>query len=278
MTNDTPDEIIIYTADDGSARVELALIGGDVLMTQSQMATLFGVTKQAISGHLLNIFKADELDEASVVKKFLSTAGDGKDYRVAHYNLDAIISVGYRVSSKRAVQFRKWATKVLVEFAVKGFVLDVERLKKPDGDAPDYFDELLEKIKEIRASEHRVWTHILGLTKLCTDHDDAGQKRFFETFQNTVHWAVVSMTAAETIHSRVDAEQPHCGVMHFKGDEPTVAEAQVGKNYYGEREIRELNSLTNRLLDYFKDQTERGKVVSLAAFEAKLQGSTNARS
>jgi hypothetical protein len=266
------DDIVIYTSDDGKTRVEVRFTGADVLMTQAQMATLYGVTKQQISDHLLNIFSDQELSAHDTVRELLTVQVEGStnvERNIKHYTLDAILSVGYRVRSKPATRFRQWATRVLIEFAVKGFVIDVERLK--DADAPDYFQELLEKIRDIRASEKNVWKHILSLTTLCADYDDAGQARFYETFQNDVHWAVVQMTAAELMDQRVDARQPYCGVRQFKGAEPTVAEALIGKNYYSEVELAELNLLTTRLLDYFEDQSKRKKVVTLADFDTKLK-------
>jgi hypothetical protein len=270
-----PDQIIIYTGSDGQTRVQMRFTGRDVWMTQQQMAALFDVTQQDVSYHLVQIYKEGELDQTSTHKEILSVEVEG-NRSVArerkHYNLDAIISVGYRVSSKRATKFRQWATHVLTEYAVKGHVVDVERLKDPA--ASDHFQELLEKIRDIRSSEQHVWKRVLELASLCNDHDTISREQleqFYATIQNTVHWGVTQHTAAEIIHDRVDAKRAHCGLTHFKGKEPTVEEANVAKNYYGEPELQELNLLTTRVLDYFEDQTNRRLVVTLDQFLSKLR-------
>jgi hypothetical protein len=186
--------------------------------------------------------------------------------------LDAIISVGYRVSSKPATRFRIWATGILKEYAVKGHVVDVERLKDPE--AADYFQELLDKIRDIRASERHVWKRILELASLCSDYnsrDSESLKGFFADLQNALHWGVTSATAAEIIATRVDATRPNCGLTHIEGEVPTQKEAVVAKNYLGKAELEELNLLTVRLLDFFEDQTNRRLVVTLTDFETKLK-------
>jgi hypothetical protein len=272
MTADAePNEVLIYTAPDATTRVQLRFVGGTVLMTQKQMGELFGVGVPAIAKHLAKIFDDGELIRDEVISELEITAADGKRYPTAHYNLDAIISVGYRVSSKQATKFRQWATRILTEFAVKGHVLDVERLKDPE--ASDYFAELLEKIKEIRSSEANVWKRLLELTSLCVDydeHDEAQRGVIYAHVQNMMHWGVTRHTAAEIINDRVNADQDHCGVRHFKGQEPTVAEAQIAKNFYGELDLQELNLLTVRVLDFFQDQSNRRLVVRMADFPRKL--------
>jgi len=268
-------EIIIYTGLDGQTRVQMRFTGRDVWMTQQQMGALFDVTQQDVSYHLNQIYKEGELDQTATHKEILLVELEGNrsvSRERKHYNLDAIISVGYRVSSKRATKFRQWATRVLTEFAVKGHVVDVERLKDPT--SSDYFQELLEKIQDIRSSEQHVWKRVLELAALCNDHDTASREQleqFYATIQNTVHWGVTQHTAAEIIHDRVDAERPHCGLTHFKGKEPTVEEAHIAKNYYGEPELLELNLLTTRVLDYFEDQTNRRLIVRLDQFLSKLR-------
>ena len=265
-------EVIIYTGSDGNTRVEMRFTGRDVWMTQAQMAELLAVDVRTISYHLTKIFKEGELESDSVIQEIWITARDGKEYPTAHYNLDAVISVGYRVSSKQATKFRQWATRVLTEYAVKGHVVDVERLKDPE--ASDYFHELLEKIRDIRSSEKHVWKRVLELAALCNDYGAASKDQlevFYATIQNTVHWGVTQHTAAEIIHDRVDAKTSHCGLTHFKGKEPTVDEAHIAKNYYGEPELQELNLLTTRVLDYFEDQTNRRLVITLDQFLSKLR-------
>lgn len=277
MSNESKEanEIIIYTGSDGSTRVQMRFTGRDVWMTQQQMAALFGVTQQDISYHLTQIYKEGELDQVSTHKEILSVEVEGNrsvSRERKHYNLDAIISVGYCVSSKHATRFRQWATRVLTEYAVKGHVVDVERLKDPE--AADYFQELLEKIRDIRSSEKHVWKRVLELAALCNDYGAASKDQleaFYATIQNTVHWGVTQHTAAEIIHDRVDAKQSHCGLTHFRGTEPTVDEAHIAKTYYGEPELQELNLLTIRVLDYFEDQTNRRLVVTIEQFLAKLR-------
>jgi hypothetical protein len=221
--------------------------------------------------HLVNIYSEGELEREATCKESLQVRMEGAR-RVERpfllYNLDAIISVGYRVSSKEATRFRIWATRIVREYAVKGHVVDVERLKDPD--ASDYFQELLEKVRDIRASEMHVWKRILELAALCNDYTPEGTQGFFQTIQNMLHWGVVHATAAEIIHARVDARRRDCGLTHFDGEEPTQREAHIAKNYLGKAELEELNLITNRLLDYFEDQSNRRLVVSLEGFQMKL--------
>jgi hypothetical protein len=251
-------EVILYTGPDGQTRVQMRFTGRDVWMTQQQMGDLFGVARETVNYHVGNVYNESELDREATCREFLQVRVEGTrevERKVLLYNLDAIISVGYRVSSKRATKFRQWATRVLTEFAVKGHVVDVERLKDPA--ASDYFKELLDKIRDIRSSERHVWKRVLELAALCNDFATAPRdqlEKFHATIQNTVHWGITQHTAAEIIHGRVDAKQPHCGLTHFKGREPTLEEAHIAKNYFGEPELRELNLLTTRVLDYFEDQ------------------------
>jgi hypothetical protein len=266
-----PNEVIIYTGRDGDARVQLRFTGDDLWMTQLQMGKLFGVTRENVNIHLANIYSEGELEQGATCKESLHVQVEGRrqvERKTLLYNLDAIISVGYRVSSKEATRFRIWATGILREYAVKGHVVDVERLKDPE--ASDYFRELLEKIRDIRASEKHVWKRMLELASLCSDYTRVGAQSFFQTIQNMLHWGVVHATAAEIIHARVDARQPHCGLTHFQGSEPTLKEAHIAKNYLGKAELEELSLLTNRLLDYFEDQSRRRLVVTLADFEDRL--------
>lgn len=269
------DEIIIYSGKDGDVRVQMRFTGADVWMSQLQMAELFGVGVPTINEHLANVFNDGELDETATIRNFRIVRTEGARQvarEVKHYNLDAIISVGYRVSSKPATRFRIWATRILKEYAVKGHVVDVERLKDPE--ASDYFQELLEKIRDIRASERHVWKRILELASLCSDYsarDQESLRGFFADLQNALHWGVTSATAAEIIDGRVDASKPNCGVTHFEGAVPTQKEVVVAKNYLGKAELEELNLLTVRLLDFFEDQTNRRLVVTLGDFEDRLK-------
>ncbi len=239
------------------------------------MGELFGVTRETINYHVGNVYGEGELDRETTCREILQVRVEGVrnvERKIFLHNLDAIISVGYRVSSKHATRFRQWATRILTEYAVKGHVVDVERLKDPE--AADYFQELLEKIRDIRSSEKHVWKRVLELAALCNDYGAASKDQleaFYATIQNTVHWGVTQHTAAEIIHDRVDAKQSHCGLTHFRGTEPTVDEAHIAKNYYGEPELHELNLLTVRVLDYFEDQTNRRLVVTLEQFLAKLR-------
>ena len=272
-SDDRVDEIIIYSGKGGQTRVQMRFTGADLWMSQLQIGERFGVDVRTINEHLVNIFNDGELDEAATIRNFRIVRTEGARQvtrEVKHYNLDAIISVGYRVSSKPATRFRIWATGILKEYAVKGHVVDVERLK--DRDASDYFQELLEKIRDIRASERHVWKRILELAALCSDYngrDAESLKGFFADLQNALHWGVTSATAAEIIATRVDATKPNCGLTHFEGEAPTQKEVAVAKNYLGKAELEELNLLTVRLLDYFEDQTNRRLVVSLSDFDSK---------
>ncbi|MGE3062898.1 MAG: RhuM family protein [bacterium] len=201
-------QIIIYNTEDGRVKLDVRFDGDTVWLTQQLLAELFDTTKQNISLHLKNTFKEGELVEKSVVKEFLTTAADGKQYNIKYYNLDAIISVGYRVNSARATQFRIWATQRLREYIVKGFVLDDERLKNPD--LPfDYFEELTRRIQDIRTSEKRFYRKITEIYSLSVDYDPTSEMsiNFFKTVQNKVHWAINGKTAAEIISERADSKK-----------------------------------------------------------------------
>ena len=236
--------IVLYTTEDGRSQIKLRAKDQSVWLTQSEMAELFATTKQNISLHLENIFDANELHEMSVVKDSLTTAADGKDYLTSFYNLDAILAVGYRVRSPRGVQFRRWASTVLKEYLVKGFVMDDERLKNPDG-RPDYFDEMLERIRDIRASEKRFYQKIRDLFALSSDYDKTEQATqvFFATAQNLLLYAVTRNTAAELITTRANRNDPNFGLLHWKGSQVRKADILVAKNYLTEDEIDTLNRL-----------------------------------
>jgi hypothetical protein len=211
-------QLILYTSEDGQSRIQLRAEGNTVWLTQLEMAELFSATKQNISLHLKNIFEDGELDEISVVKDSLTTASDGKRYTTKLYNLEAILAVGYRVRSSRGVQFRRWASTVLEEYLRKGFVMDDERLKNPDG-RPDYFDEMLERIRDIRASEKRFYQKVRDLFSLANDYDktDQATQQFFATVQNLLLYAVTQKTAAEIILTRANPDDAHFGLLAWKG-------------------------------------------------------------
>lgn len=244
------DHIIIYYTDDGAAKVSLYANDGTVWMTQAQMAELFQTSKQNISHHLNRCFSEFELNRDSVVKYYLTTAIDGKKYRVTFYNLDAILAVGFRVRSPRGVQFRKWANTTLREFLQKGFVLDDERLKNPDG-RPDYFDELLARIRDIRASEKRFYQKLRDLFALSSDYDrsDRATQQFFAETQNKLIFAVTGMTAAELIVSRANASAPNMNLTSWKGCIVRRMDIYTAKNYLLEDEIDSLNRLVSIFLE-----------------------------
>ncbi len=250
---DEQQNIIIYRTADGRASVALFAKDGKIWLNQQQMAELFATSKQTISYHIINILKEKELHENSVVKEYLTTAADGKNYNVVFYSLEMIIAVGYRVRGIRGTQFRQWATEHLTEYLVKGFTMDDERLKNPDG-RPDYFDELLLRIRDIRASEKRFYQKIRNLFALSSDYDksDKATQMFFAETQNKLLYAVTHKTAAELIVSRADATQPNMGLTTWKGSIVRKGDVIVAKNYLQNEEIDSLN----RLVDIFLTSAE----------------------
>ena len=242
-------DIIFYTTDDGQVKIEVRLEDENVWLTQNAMAELFDTTKQNISLHIKNIFEEKELSENSVVKENLTTASDGKNYKTKFYNLDLIISVGYRVKSIRGTQFRIWANKLIKEYLIKGYNLNVDRFKNNGGGV--YFEEVLEKIRDIRSSEKVFWRKILDIYATSIDYDarDEKTKEFFKTVQNKMHYAVHGNTAAEIIFNRVDSEKENIGLTNFKGNSPTRAETEIAKNYLSEKELDLLNRMVSAYLD-----------------------------
>ena len=249
ITHQGNDKILIYTSDDGQVKIEVRLEDENVWLTQNAMAELFDTTKQNISLHIRNIFEEKELAENSVVKKNLTTASDGKNYKTKFYNLDLIISVGYRVKSIRGTQFRIWANKLIKEYLIKGYNLDNERFKNNGGGV--YFEELLEKIRDIRSSEKVFWRKILDIYATSIDYDANNEltKDFFKTVQNKMHYAVHGNTAAEVIFNRVDSSKENIGLTNFKGSMPTRAETEIAKNYLSEEELKILNRMVSAYLD-----------------------------
>ena len=248
LTN-SQNNIIIYTTDDEQVRIEVRLEDENVWLTQNAMAELFDTTRNNITMHIKNIFTEGELEEKSVSKESLLTAKDGKKYNTKFYNLDVIISVGYRVKSIRGTQFRIWANKLIKEYLIKGYNLDSDRMKNNGGGV--YFEELLEKIRDIRSSEKVFWRKILDIYATSIDYDANNEltKQFFKTVQNKMHYAVHGNTAAEVIYNRVDSNKENIGLTNFKGDVPTKAETEVAKNYLTEKELQILNRMVSAYLD-----------------------------
>ncbi len=278
MADNHSSDIILYSSLDGNVRVEVIYSGETYWLTQKRMAELFGVEIPAISKHLKNIFETGELKESSVISKMETTAADGKNYATAFYNLDAIIAVGYRVNSRQATQFRIWATKTLREFIIKGFVLDDERLKEGKRFGKDYFDELLERIREIRASERRFYQKITDIYEQCSiDYikDADITQTFFKTVQNKLHWAITGKTAAQIIAKRADASNPNMGLQTWKNapqGKILKSDVSIAKNYLIEKEIKELERVVTMYLDYAENQAARGIPMKMTDWVEKIDG------
>ncbi|HIT37854.1 MAG TPA: virulence RhuM family protein [Candidatus Onthousia faecipullorum] len=244
--------IVIYTSKDGVIKVDTTIVDDTIWMSQNELAKLFDTTKNNISSHMKNIFESGELEESSTVKNFLTVQKEGTrnvKRMVTHYNLDAIIAVGYRINSKRATDFRIWATKILKEYMIKGFSLNDEFLKN-NGESP-YFEELLARIREIRSSEKVFWRKVLDIYATSIDYNPKSEIsiNFFKTVQNKMHYAAHGNTAAEVIFTRVDANKDNLGLTNFKGDMPTREETEIAKNYLTEEELNILNRMVSAYLD-----------------------------
>ncbi len=268
-------EFLMFTADSRQDSIEVRFQDETVWLSQKMIATLFGCSSDNISLHFKNIFKDGELDEESVTEEFSATAGDGKNYKIKHYNLDAIIAVGYRINSERATQFRRWATKVLKEFAIKGFVLDKERLKNEGYLGQNYFDELLEIIREIRASERKFYQKITDIYATSLDYDPESKitKIFFSTVQNKLHFAIAGKTAAEIITRRVNSDKPYMGLTVWKNSPKgkiLKSDVSVAKNYLQKEEIEALDRISNMYLDYAEDQSKRKIPMTMEDWVKKL--------
>lgn len=263
-------KVIIYTANDGSTKIDVKLEEETLWLTQAQMCELYQTSKSNVSEHIKHIFEDGELCEESVVRKFRTTAADGKEYIVSHYNLDMIIALGYRVRSIIATRFRQWATERLKEYIVKGFTLDDERLKKLGGGS--YWKELLERIRDIRASEKVLYRQILEIYATSIDYDPRAQvsQDFFKKVQNKIHYAIHGHTAAELIVERADAEKDFMGLLTFKGNHPTLIEAKTAKNYLNEKELRAMGQLVSGYLDFAERQAEREQVMTMNDWAAYL--------
>ena len=268
-------EFLVFTAQAGEKGIEVRVEDETVWLTQKLLAALFDVDVRTISEHLQNIFTSGELAEASVIRKFRITAADGKSYTTAHYNLDAIIAVGFRVNSTRATQFRQWAISILRDFALRGYVLDKERLKNGAIFDRSYFDNLLAEIREIRASERRFYQKITDIYATALDYSTEAEttQTFFATVQNKLHFAIHSHTAAELIVDRADSAKEHMGLTTWRNApkgkilKPDVV---VAKNYLTEKELKALDRFVTMYLDYAEDQAERGVPMTMADWAKKL--------
>lgn len=270
-------EIILYKTPNQDIRVEMLIENETIWLSQQRIAELFDTTKQNISLHVKNIFESGELDENSVVKDFLTTAADGKNYKTKHYNLDAIISIGYRVNSTSATQFRIWATNVLKEYIIKGFAMDDERLKNPAQPfGKDYFEEQLERIRDIRASERRFYQKITDIYAKCSSDYDADSeitKEFYATVQNKLHYAITGLTAAEIIKERCNASLPHMGLTSWKNS-PNGAirktDVTVAKNYLSSDELDMYNRIVEMYLNFAEFQAKSKKMMTQKEWIEKL--------
>lgn len=271
--DDSPkNSILIYTTEDGLTKIDTTFDGDTVWLSIDQMAELFQRDKSTISRHIKNIFAEGELERDSVVAKFATTAADGKTYQVDYYNLDVIISVGYRVKSQRGVQFRIWATNILKEYIKKGFAMDDDRLKELGNGG--YFKELLERIRDIRASEKVFYRQVLEIyaTSVNYNPNAAVSIQFFKKVQNKIHYAVSGETAAEVIYHRADAEKDFMGLMSFSGEQPTLREAKIAKNYLDEKELRAMGQLVSGYLDFAERQAEREIPMTMEDWAKHLDG------
>ena len=268
-------EILFYQTEDGRSRIEVRLEDETVWLTQATMADLFRTTPQNITLHLKNIYGEGELDEAATCKDFLQVQTEG--HRQVQrgrrfYNLEAIIAVGYRVKSHRGTQFRRWATERLREYLVKGFTMDDERLKEGRNIGADYFDELLERIRDIRASEKRFYQKIRDIYKLAIDYAAEAEetKEFFQIVQNKLHWAITGKTAAELIAERADSSKANMGLTSWKGTRVRTTDVTIAKNYLSGEEISELNRIVVMYLDYAEDQARRRKPLYMRDWRDKI--------
>lgn len=269
-------QIIIYKTEDGQTKIDVRFDGETVWLTQGSLADLFQTTKQNISQHVKNIFEESELSQEATVKNFLTVQKEGErevSRELEHYNLDLIISVGYRVKSGIATAFRQWATARLREYIVKGFVLDDDRLKNPD--LPfDYFEELLKRIQDIRTSEKRFYRKITDIYATSVDYDPTAEMSivFFQTVQNKLHWAITGKTAAEIVSERADSAEPNMGLTNFRGIRPRKEEVAIAKNYLDESELAALNNLVEQYLIFAEGQAMRRISMRMQDWVVKLDG------
>ncbi len=275
-TDSNPSQFIIYQSEDGQTRLDVRFVDETVWLTQALMAELFSTTPENVLMHLKNIFSDGELEQNATTKDFLVVRQEGSRQvkrSLKHYNLDAIISVGYRVQSHTATRFRQWATRQLREYIVKGFVLDDERLKNPDQPF-DYFEELTRRIQDIRTSEKRFYQKITDIYATSVDYDPTQDASigFFKTVQNKVHWAITGQTAAELIHSRADSNKPHMGLTNWRGAKVRKQDIANAKNYLTADELSALNNLVEQYLVFAEGQAMRRIAMSMVDWVKKLDG------
>lgn len=263
-------EFILYQTDDGKVRIETRMQDETIWLTQDQMAGLFNIDKSGISRHLKNIFDTEELDRNSVVAKFATTASDNKTYQVDYYNLDVIISIGYRVNSLRGTQFRIWATQLIKEYLIKGFAMDDDRLKQAGGG--NYFDELLARIRDIRSSEKVFWRKVLDIYATSIDYDAKAEtsRSFFKVIQNKMHWAAHGHTAAEIIYERADASKRDMGLTSWVGQNIRKKEVEVAKSYLEENELDILNRIVTMYLEFADLQAMSRNSMTMSNWISKL--------
>ena len=268
--NNKISQFLIFNDETGNPKIKVRIDGEMIWLTQKLIAELFDVSVPTINEHLKNIFETAELKDISVIRNFLITAADGKDYDTMHYNLDVIIAVGYRVNSKKATHFRIWATNILREYIIKGFTMDDERLKGTGGGG--YWKELLERIRDIRSSEKVLYRQILDLYGTSIDYDPHSQEsiKFFKTVQNKLHYATNKHTAAETIHSRADAEKDFMGLTIFSGTHPVFSEVGIAKNYLTEDELFRLNRLVSAFFDLAEIKAQEHTKMSMEDWVSEL--------
>ncbi|AIM19739.1 virulence RhuM family protein [Serratia marcescens] len=278
LTQSPAGEFVMFASDDGEVRVECRFEQETLWLPQATIANLYQVTPQAITQHIKAIYEEAELEQNATCKSYLQVQQEGArqvSRNLMHYSLPVILAVGYRVRSPRGTQFRQWATQTLQEYLIKGFVMDDERLKNPpvgSSAVPDYFDEMLERIRDIRASERRVYLRIREIFALAADYQPSLKETtlFFQTIQNKLHFACTGHTAAELIYQRADANQPHMGLSSYKGEEVRKSDVTVAKNYLNQDEVSELNRVVNMWLDFAEDQARRRQQVFLRDWQDKL--------
>ncbi len=266
-------QFILFETDEGQTKVECRFETETLWLTQNLIAELYQKSVPTINEHLSNIYSEGELEQNATIRNFRIVRKEGtRDVArdVAHYNLEAILAVGYRVRSKQGTKFRQWATRTLQEYLTKGFVMDDERLKNPDN--MQYFDELLNRIRDIRSSEKIFWRKVCDIYATSIDYDGKAQTSvdFFAKVQNKMHWAAHGNTAAELVFKRIDADKPHLGLTSFAGTEPTRKEVVTGKNYLDEKELDTLNRLVNYYLEFAELQARNGKLMKMADWASKL--------
>ena len=271
-------EFMLFTSADGKVRVECRFEQDTLWLSQAAIANLYQVTPQAITQHIKAIYEEGELEQNATCKDYLQVQQEGRrqvSRNILHYSLPVIIATGYRVRSPQGTQFRQWATQTLQEYLVKGFVMDDERLKNPpvgSSSVPDYFDEMLERIRDIRASERRVYLRVREIFALAADYQPSLKEttQFFQTIQNKLHFACTGNTAPELIHQRADASQPHMGLTSYKGEDVRKGDVTIAKNYLSQDEVSELNRVVSMWLDFAEDQARRRQQVFLRDWQEKL--------